>query len=141
VLSALIRRDPPMCAGDCPKTVPNGGSLEAAMAQLAGIQVRHRTTCATRSGGKCNCKPGYQANVWSAREGKRLKKTFPTLAAARAWRAEAQTGIRRGTLRAPVATTVREAGDVTLPVSAAAGTILHFICGLHPWMQGKIVVT
>jgi len=81
------------------------------MAQLAGIEVRHRTTCATRSGGKCNCKPAYQASVWSAREGKRLRKTFPTLSAARAWRAEAQTAIRRGTLRAPIATTVREAGE------------------------------
>lgn len=81
------------------------------MAQLAGIEVRHRTTCATRSGGTCNCKPGYQASVWSAAEGKRLRKTFPTLAAARNWRAEAQTAVRRGTLRAPVATTVREAGD------------------------------
>jgi plastocyanin len=30
--------------------------------------------------------------------------------------------------------------SVTIPVSAPAGTILHFICGLHPWMQGKIVV-
>ena len=48
---------------------------------------------------------------WSARERKRLRKTFATLAAARAWRAEAQTAIRRGTLRAPVATTVREAGE------------------------------
>jgi integrase len=81
------------------------------MAQLTGIDVRHRTTCATRSGGKCTCKPAYQASVWSAREGKRLRKTFATLAAARAWRAEAQTSIRRGTLRAPVATTVREAGE------------------------------
>jgi integrase len=81
------------------------------MAQLAGIEVRHRTTCATCSGGKCNCKPAYQASVWSAREGKRLRKTFPSLAAARAWRAEAQTAVRRGTLRAPVATTVREAGE------------------------------
>jgi len=81
------------------------------MAQLAGIEVRHRTTCATRSGGKCNCKPAYQASVWSAREGKRLRKTFPTLSAARAWRAEAQTAIRRGTLRAPIATSVREAGE------------------------------
>jgi integrase len=81
------------------------------MAQLAGIEVRHRTTCATRSGGKCNCKPAYQASVWSAREGKRLRKTFPTLSAARAWRAEAQTAIRRGTLRAPITTTVREAGE------------------------------
>src|SRR5207247_8790623 len=87
----------------------NGGTLETRMAQLAGIEVRHRTTCATRSGGKCNCKPAYQASVWSAREGKRLRKTFPTLSAARAWRAEAQTAIRHGKLRAPVDTTLREA--------------------------------
>ncbi|MCP9484906.1 MAG: site-specific integrase [Gaiellaceae bacterium MAG52_C11] len=80
------------------------------MAQLAGIEVRHRTTCASHTGGKCNCKPAYQASVWSAREQKRLRKTFPTLAAARAWRAEAQTAIRRGTLRAPIAVTVRDAG-------------------------------
>jgi integrase len=84
------------------------------MAQLAGIEVRHRTTCATRSGGKCSCKPGYQASVWSASERKRLRRTFPTLAAARAWRAEAQTAIRRGTMRAQVATTIREAGDALI---------------------------
>jgi plastocyanin len=30
--------------------------------------------------------------------------------------------------------------SVTVPVSAPAGTILHFLCGVHPWMQGKIVV-
>lgn len=30
---------------------------------------------------------------------------------------------------------------VTVPVSAAAGTTLYYICGMHPWMQGKIVVT
>jgi plastocyanin len=30
--------------------------------------------------------------------------------------------------------------SVTVPVSAASGTTLHFMCGLHPWMQGKIVV-
>ncbi len=81
------------------------------MAQLSGIDVRHRTTCATRSGGKCNCKPAYQASVWSARDQKRLRKTFSTLSAARAWRAEAQTAIRRGTMRSPVAITVREAGE------------------------------
>jgi integrase len=84
------------------------------MGQLAGIEVRHRTTCASRSGGKCNCKPGYQASVWSPSEGKRLRKTFSTLAAARAWRAEAQTAIRRGTMRAPVATTIREAGEALI---------------------------
>jgi plastocyanin len=30
--------------------------------------------------------------------------------------------------------------SVTVPVSAAPGTTLYFMCGLHPWMQGKIVV-
>jgi plastocyanin len=30
---------------------------------------------------------------------------------------------------------------VTVPVSAPAGKVLYFMCGLHPWMQGKIVVT
>jgi hypothetical protein len=29
---------------------------------------------------------------------------------------------------------------VTIPVSAPAGTTLYFMCGLHSWMQGKIVV-
>jgi integrase len=84
------------------------------MGQLSGIEVRHRTTCACRTGGKCNCKPAYQASIWSARDQQRLRKTFPTLAAARAWRAEAQTAIHRGTMRGPVAITVREAGNALI---------------------------
>jgi plastocyanin len=32
-------------------------------------------------------------------------------------------------------------GDpVTRNVSAAPGTRLHYVCAIHPWMQGKIVV-
>jgi plastocyanin len=31
--------------------------------------------------------------------------------------------------------------SVTIPVSASRGKILYFMCGLHPWMQGKIVLT
>lgn len=81
------------------------------MGQLTGIEVRHARACASREGGRCNCRPTYQANVWSARDEKRLRKTFPTLAAARAWRAEAQTAIRRGKMRAPAATTLREAAE------------------------------
>lgn len=81
------------------------------MGQLTGIEVRHAKACASRKGRKCNCRPTYQASVWSAPDGKRLRKTFPTLAAARTWRAEAQTAIRRGKLRAPAATTLREAAD------------------------------
>jgi hypothetical protein len=29
---------------------------------------------------------------------------------------------------------------VTIKVTAKAGTSLYFMCGVHPWMQGKIVV-
>jgi hypothetical protein len=32
-------------------------------------------------------------------------------------------------------------GSVTVRVSAPPNTTLYFICGLHPWMQGKILVT
>jgi plastocyanin len=30
--------------------------------------------------------------------------------------------------------------SVTIKVSAPAGTTLYFVCAVHPWMQGKIVV-
>jgi plastocyanin len=29
---------------------------------------------------------------------------------------------------------------ITVAVTAAAGTTLHFLCAVHPWMQGEIVV-
>jgi integrase len=81
------------------------------MAQRTGIEVRHKKLCASRDGGRCNCQPTYQASVWSARESTRIRKTFATLADARAWRSETQTGVRRGVLRAPGHTTVREAAE------------------------------
>jgi len=31
--------------------------------------------------------------------------------------------------------------SITVQVSAPAGTVLHFICAVHPWMQGTIKVT
>jgi integrase len=79
--------------------------------QLTGIEVRHGKACASREGRRCNCRPTYQASAWSARDEKRLRKTFPTLAAARAWRAEAQAAIHRGKLRAPTAVTLAESAQ------------------------------
>ena len=75
-----------------------------------GITVRHQSRCAARSGRECNCRATYQAQAYSRRDGKTLRKTFPTLAAAKAWRSEAQTAIRRGTLRGPGDTTIADAG-------------------------------
>ena len=49
------------------------------------------TRCESREGGGCSCQPGFQAQVWSPRDGKTIRKTFRSLSDARAWRAEAQT--------------------------------------------------
>lgn len=93
------------------------GTSDAVVSVLVvspGIQVRHSKLCPTRDGGRCKCKPTYQANVWSAREGKRIFKTFPTLAAAKAWRADAQVALRKGTMRAGSSATLREAAEAWL---------------------------
>lgn len=92
------------------------------MAHHAGIEIRHGKQCRSRAGGACSCRPTYQASVWSAVEQKRIRKTFPTLAEARAWRSEAQTAIRRGTMRAPSQLTLREVAKAWIE-GARAGTI------------------
>ena len=84
------------------------------MAAHVGILVRHLKACAAHSGGRCNCRPTYQASVWSARDGRRIKKSFPTLAEAKAWRVDAQGAIRRGTMRAPSQLTLREVAEAWL---------------------------
>ena len=81
-----------------------------------GIDTRHAVSCpAVRDhNARCRCTPRYQAHVWSARDKARIRKTFRTLAAAKAWRAETVVALRRGTMRAPTATTLREAWDAWL---------------------------
>ena len=59
---------------------------------------------------------GYRASVWSARDGKRIRKTFPTMAAARNWRRDAAVALRRGELRAtPTITLDEAANELMLP--------------------------
>lgn len=58
--------------------------------------------------------PFREAFVFSARDGKKLRRTFPTLAAAKAWRADALAGVRRGTVRAPRPTTLRQAAEALI---------------------------
>jgi hypothetical protein len=83
-----------------------------------GIVVRHQVRCATREGERCDCRPGYQAQVFSQRDRKTIRKTFRTLTDARAWRANTSAAIRSGRLRAPTRTTLEEAAAAWL---AAAG--------------------
>ena len=82
-----------------------------------GIRLRHSRRCATVHGEACDCTPSYEAIVHSPRDRKKLKRTFSgkgSLAAAKSWRAATKAGVDRGTIRAPLPTTLREAADAWL---------------------------
>jgi integrase len=79
-----------------------------------GIRKLHSAGCAVERGRKCDCNAGWEAFVYSARDGKKIRKTFATAGAARAWRADSTTGVRRGTVRATRPITVRAAADKLL---------------------------
>jgi integrase len=90
----------------------------------AGIRVRHSRRCPATvdPDGRCRCKPAYEAWVYSARDGKKLRKSFPTLSAAKGWRSDATSAVRRGTMKAPSPTTLREAADAWI-LGAKDGSI------------------
>lgn len=56
----------------------------------------------------------YRASVWSNREQKRIRKSFPTLAAAKTWRQDAARAVRTGAMQAPTSTTVAQAAEAWL---------------------------
>jgi len=86
------------------------------VSRASGIEVRHRRSCPAGEGGeaRCRCKPAYRAEVWSRRDGRRLRKTFQTYGEARSWRAAATGALERGELRATKPKTVREAAEELL---------------------------
>jgi integrase len=86
------------------------------------VVVRHSRRCASRAGGGCDCRPSYQAQVFSPRDQRTIRKTFPTLGDARGWRAQAKTALDRGTLRAPTRTTLADAAQEWL-AAAGAGVV------------------
>jgi hypothetical protein len=45
-------------------------------AATPGVVMRHSRWCNKLAGGRCNCNPAYQANLWNAKEGRRERQTF-----------------------------------------------------------------
>jgi integrase len=84
----------------------------------AGIRQRHGRGCKA----KARCKCPYEAFVYSKRDHKKIRKTFTSQAAAVAWRNDASTAVRKTLLRAPTATTLKQAADAWLE-GARAGLI------------------
>jgi integrase len=81
------------------------------MANSTGIRTRHSRTCKNRDGGSCNCEPTYEAWVYSKRDDKKIRKSFPTQAAARGWRTDAAKDVKDKKLRAPTSRTLRQEAD------------------------------
>lgn len=84
-----------------------------------GIETRHARGCRSRDGGRCNCTPSYRAEAYDKTSGRKVRRTFPTLAAAKGWRADAQADIRRGKRLGPSGLTVRQAADQWLTQAKA----------------------
>jgi integrase len=84
-----------------------------------GVVIRHARHCASRSGEGCDCRPGYQAQVFSQRDAKTIRKTFRTLADARAWRAETHSALLWGTVRAPTRMILAVAAEEWLAAAQA----------------------
>lgn len=64
----------------------------------------------------------YRASVWSGRDGKLIKRTFPTMAAAKSWRRDALTQLEDGRLRPTTSVTLSEAAAELLE-GARSGAI------------------
>jgi integrase len=83
-----------------------------------GIRQRHRKDCNRR--GKCDCT--WQAEVFDAEAGQKIRKTFPSYTAARNWRHDALVALREGRLRAVGAATLDDIASAWLQ-GAEAGNI------------------
>jgi integrase len=75
------------------------------MMAATGIRQRHGLKCNGK--GRCGCP--WEASVYSVRDEKKLRQTFPTKAAALAWRRDSLSAVQNGRMRAPTGRTLREA--------------------------------
>ncbi|HST69941.1 MAG TPA: tyrosine-type recombinase/integrase [Solirubrobacterales bacterium] len=79
-----------------------------------GIEKRHAKDCASRGGGRCRCKGSFRATVYSPRDQKKIRKSFPTEAEARSWQADAKRAVDLGALRSPSRKTLADAAEAWL---------------------------
>jgi hypothetical protein len=75
-----------------------------------GIVERHGRSCPHRfdKEARCRCTPSFEAWVWSAKEGRKIRRSFPTPMLAKSWRRDAASAVANGRMRAPTSTTIEE---------------------------------
>ena len=84
-------------------------------------RLRHRATCKSLAGGRCTCRPAWEASIGSGRTAK-IRRTFASQAAAKSWRADALTKLNRGELTAAQSRKIREAATELID-GMRAGTV------------------
>jgi integrase len=87
-----------------------------------GIEARHGRSCPALKGGACRCEPTYRAEAYDRRTKRKVRKSFPTAAAAKQWRSDAIGDVRRGKLKGTPSPTLQEAADAWL-VGARDGSV------------------
>ena len=91
-----------------------------------GIDVRHSRRCPAVSDKEaaCRCEPSYRPRVWESRSKRWIAgPSFKTVTEAVNWRRDSQVAVRKGSLKAPTPTTIREAGE-ELVAGMTSGAIL-----------------
>lgn len=84
-----------------------------------GVRARHSRSCPANSGREiCDCSPRFEAAAYSKLDGKKVRRSFATLADARSWRAAMVSLSLDAGLRAPTATTFAEASLAWLELAA-----------------------
>ena len=77
--------------------------------RAVGVRQRHGRRCI---GGRCEC--SWEAFVYSKADRRKIRKTFATQAAARAWREETVVSVRRMLVRASSGVTLDQAARTWL---------------------------
>lgn len=121
-----------------------------------GIRVRHSRGCPKGADEKatCRCSPTYEAWAFDRRApvigkdgehardangkpryGVKLRKSFPTLAAAKSWRADSVSAMGKGALRVQTRMTLRDAGDAWIEGAKARQILTR---SGHPYKPSAI---
>jgi integrase len=91
-----------IAVGRLPKKVPEG------------VRIRHSRSCGSREHRACDCSPSFEAAAYAKRDGKKIRRSFTSLAEARRWRAAMLNLSLDAGLRAPSATHFGEAAELWL---------------------------
>jgi integrase len=76
-----------------------------------GLRERHARSCRSSRGGRCDCEPSYEAQIWHPGERRPVRKTFRDRAEATTWVRDARVALRRGRTLARTAPTLDDAGQ------------------------------